>query len=517
MEQLAEKVFLKERHDELAEFFRKTWEEPSETEKYEYRVYLSQMCMNLNELFFIRAMNRVDEKEKERLTKIRGSTFVTSDGLLTQMEKLVDYYEEQRIFPRILVVDLLFTTGESFAEATKAWFNAISAEETLVARKSYATFLMSTDYAVFMRSKDDSSLMTTEYDRRMMPCKNTVSAKDYFGIWMNCNASIVFSDVVQHGDFLPTFWMPQSKYNGISKKLRDEKTHSGWRRETWRLYNKTAILWQKDLPDTNGEICAQQVVRCSFNNDSKKYAVTPLMLWHSANDAPSKLMYTELASVMQKTGVSELKPIIEILESKQYYMIDTKLRLTMAICAILTFCRFIEDGSNGEHDFLNEFDSDIEKISEYFGRPEALAPAFRTLLGQGTATLRAELWKILSDSIKTHAKPLCQDNQSDSENSKDLYLERASSHQIQLNNARQRIAQYRRDHKIWYGTLSHYYEPEGFFENYLTDFPTDYTSLDKKIGPLVMLQMWDTIELKAHRHHEGGRGDGRSAIYLRDV
>ena len=61
MEQLAEKVFLKDEHDKLAEFFQKTWEEPSATEKYEYRVYLSQICLNLNELFFARSIGEMDE------------------------------------------------------------------------------------------------------------------------------------------------------------------------------------------------------------------------------------------------------------------------------------------------------------------------------------------------------------------------------------------------------------------------------------------------------------------------
>ncbi|MDO5475470.1 MAG: hypothetical protein Q4F61_03785, partial [Candidatus Saccharibacteria bacterium] len=496
------------------EFFRKTWEEPSTTEKYEYRVYLSQICSNLNELFFARSIGEMDEMNRTRLTRIHKTTFIAPSGLLTQAKILADYYEKNGRFPKILVVDLLLTTGEPYVEMMIAISKAILEESGLKADLNniwdyWTEIEKATTYTSFMQSKDDP-LLAPMMKKSMY--ENRVSAEEYFGIWVRLEASVVYSDVVQHGDFLPTFWISQDKYKDISEKLLDKNHPSGWRKEMWRYWNKTAFVWQKSLSGVRRGIYAQRAIRCNFCTDMQKYAITPLLLWRSLYN---ERMYAGLVSAMTNTGIPEFNPLIKVLASQRQYMADTKLKLAITIGSMLTFCQFA-GGVGDTETFANN--SDIEKISGHFGRPEDFAPALEALFSSKEAnSLRKKLWEILTRALEQYAEPLSGESRCDTRNGKDFYLNVAVDHLVEQNTNRQKLIIYRREHKIQFGPSSWFYESTGFLEDYLADFPPDYTYLDGKIGALMMLLMWDIAELTVHRKLNDGEDNGHSAIYLRDV
>lgn len=528
----AAKIFLKDEYDELMAFFRKTWEEPSATESYEYRVYLAQKGFNLHELFFLAAFDMADEKEKTRLTEIRKRTFLSQTGFILQAPRLAECYERRKAFPRIMICDELLKTGHDFMEIVMGASRAIVEElygsepnQSYQLRIVYSKLIDAIDFFVFMRSTDDSHL--TYLPPHFFACyrpKNTPASK-WYAFVQNSSASIVFSDKVENTVFLPTFRINQSLYDSISERLRNGNI--GWRRESWRFWNKSAVVWQRSSYNVNNELYMQQAVRCSFHADTKQYAITPYLFWRASSDAVNDRLFARFAAVMRdcvmletsgQTEENPFAPFIDILCNKSQYASGIKSQLVLAICSVLLFFGFVEDGAalDAITDIAIVDNSDLAKTSASFGQIGTIFPTFCALVSESAYRLRLKLWENLRNHLLVYGEPLCSYNEEDRKHGRDAYLTVATEHLLAVDTEQQKVIQYRKIHQINFGPDSQYFESDGFMYDYLNSncFPENYSSLDKKVGALLILLLWGTTGVAIHRRKVEKSSDEESDLYL---
>lgn len=528
----AAKIFLKDEYEELMAFFRKTWEEPSVTESYEYRVYLAQKGFNLHELFFLAAFDMADEKEKTRLAEIRENTFLTQTGFVLQAPRLAEYYERRKEFPKIMICDELLKTGHDFMEIVMGVSRAIVEElygseqnQSYQLRVVYSKLLDAIDFFVFMRSTDDSHLtyLPPRFFARFQP--KSAPASKWYAFVQNSSASIVFSEKVENTFFLPTFRISQNLYDSISKRLRNGNI--GWRRESWRFWNKSAVVWQRSGYNVNNELYMQQAIRCSFHADTKQYAITPYLFWRELSDVENDRLFARLAATMRdcvmlkSAGQAEenpFAPFIDILSKKRQYASAIKNQLVLSICSVLLFFGFVEDGA--ALDEITEItltdNSDLSKISACFGKIGAILPAFRALVSESAYGLRLTLWENLRNHLLVYAEPLCSCNEEDRKHGRDAYLVAATEHLLAVDTQQQKVIQYRRIHQINFGPDSQFFESDGFIYDYLNSncFPENYSSLDKKVGALLILLLWGVTGVAVHRRKTDKASDEVSDLYL---
>lgn len=508
-------LFLPDDYESLMAFFRKTWQEPSAFERYQYRVYLAQRCFNLNELFFSDAIEEADSEEKARLEGIRRRTFLSQSGLVMQAGNLAAYYRTHKAFPNVLICDELLKTGHDFMDVLMSLSRAVTEElrtgeqdNPLSEGAIYAKLLDAVSFCSYMQSVDDPRLLPIPYWRKTDGSyfwNNPSPASKWFSFLQNSSAAIVYSGKVENTGFIPTFWLSQEQNENFSNSL-NEVHSSGWKIEQWEYWNKRATIWQRSVYNHRGEPVIQQALRCSFHTFSGGYSITPYLFWKPMEDTDSARLYTRFAAeIIQYSShpsldsqVKEpLKAFVDLLTSKKKYSLAVKTQLLFAIGSVLLFCGCLEDAGLDEktqREILTS-GSDLEKIAENFGPIENTADAFSALLCKEAAPLRAALWSILRESLVQRAECLQMRNRTDLLNMHDRYQFAAAEHLLRVDEGQQEQIQYRKKHSIDYGTISQYHQSNGFLSDYLDSFPVNYSSLDSKIGALLMLLMWGSTGL----------------------
>lgn len=527
----AAQMFLKDDYERLLSFFRKTWEEPSDNEKYLYRVYLAQKCFNLNELFFRAAFDEAGGEEQARLAAIRERTFVSQTGFVMQAGILAKYYKEHKKFPKVLICDELLKTGHDFMEVLMSVSRAI-VEECYGCERTdldtiwtvYAKLLDSVVYFSYMQSKEDPRLLSLpnrSAEKSKPNWENPTSASDWFSFVQNSSASIVFSGTVENTTFIPSFWLPESCYKQLADSLKKQK-RAGWSSEIWRFWNKSVVIWQRSCYNINNEPYMQQAFRCSFNAETRDYAITPYLFWTALKDGDNERLYTRLAALLGKyasrqtdEGAGVFNALIAILTSKKQYAHDIRSQLVFTLASLLLYCGAVIDAgfSEEEQAKLLTVRSDLNKVAECYGTPEQINLDFETLLCGNAALLRTLLWETIRDHLLAAADQLCERTFPDSDHGKDLYCIAASEHLLEVDTRQQKQIQYRKDHQIQYGATTRYYESDSFLPDYLNGFPREYTSMDKKIGALLILLMWGATGTAIHRRKERSTNEF-SDIYL---
>ena len=527
----AAQMFLKDDYERLLSFFKKTWEEPSNDEKYLYRVYLAQKCFNLNELFFRAAFDETGGEEQARLADIRERTFVSQTGFVMQAGILAKYYKEHKKFPQILICDELLKTGHDFMEVLMSVSQAI-VEECYGSERTdldtiwmiYAKLLDSVVYFSYMQSKEDPRLLSLpnrSVERGKPNWENPASASDWFPFVQNSSASIVFSGTVENTTFIPSFWIPESCYKQLADSLKNQK-RAGWSCELWHFWNKSAVIWQRSCYNINNEPYMQQALRCSFNAETREYAITPYLFWTALKDGDNERLFARLATLLGKYASmqTEVVPgafgaLIAILTCKKQYARDIRSQLVFTLASLLLYCGAVKDAEFNEVEQakLLTVRSDLNKVAECYGTPGQISLDFETLLCRNAALLRTLLWEAICNHLLVAADQLCERTFPDPDHGKDLYCIAACEHLLEVDTRQQKQIQYRKDHQIQYGAATRYYESDGFLPDYLDSFPKDYTSIDKKIGALMILLMWGVTGTAIHRRKEGSV-DEFSEIYF---
>ena len=527
----AAQMFLKDDYERLLSFFKKTWEDPSANEKYLYRVYLAQKCFNLNELFFRAAFDEAGGEERARLADIRKKTFVSQTGFVMQAGILSKYYKEHKKFPKILICDELLKTGHDFMEVLTSVSQAI-VEECYGCERTdlntiwtvYAKLLDSVVYFSYMQSKEDPRLLSLpnrSAEKGKLNWENPTSASDWFSFVQNSSASIVFSGTVENTTFIPSFWIPESCYKQLADSLKNQK-RAGWSCELWRFWNKSAVIWQRSCYNINNEPYMQQTLRCSFNAETREYAITPYLFWTALKDGDNERLFARLATLLGKyssmqteVGPGVFGALIAILTCKKQYARDIRSQLVLTLASLLLYCGAVKDAEFNEVEQIKLLTvrSDLNKVAECFGTPGQISLDFETLLCRNAALLRTLLWEAICNHLLVAADQLCERTFPDPDHGKDLYCIAACEHLLAVDTRQQKQIQYRKDHQIQYGAATRYYESDGFLPDYLDSFPKDYTSIDKKIGALMILLMWGVTGTAIHRRKEGNVNEF-SEIYL---
>ncbi len=528
----AAKTFLEDDFAALMVFFRKTWDEPSVDEKYLYRVYLAQKGFNLNELFFRAAFDEANQEDRDRLLDIREKTFVSQTGFVMQAGKLAEYYTEHKKFPKILICDELLKTGHDFMEVLMSASQAIAEELYGLEQSSlstvwtvYSKLAKSVDFYSYLQSREDPRLLSFSSRRKNNNpfSDNSVAASRWVSFVQNSSAAIVFSGSVENTTFIPTFWIPENCYKQIAKNLKDQK-RAGWSEGLWRFWNKSAVIWQRSCYNVNNEPYMQQALRCSFISDTQEYAITPYLLWNALNDADNERLAARLAALLRTYASENLKEeeigspfagLIGVLTCRKQYARDIRSQLVFTLSSLLLYCGIVNDArfSNEERSKLLAVRSDLDKVSECYGTSEQIRQDFTILLSDKAASLRTVMWDTLRDHLLGSAEQLCVCIFPDPNHGKDFYINAATEHLLRIDTQQQKQILYRKDHQIQYGATTRYYEIDGFLSDYLNSFPKDYTSLDKKMGALLILLMWGATGAAVYKHNEKS-AEECSDIYL---
>lgn len=510
----ATQVLLKNDYNGLMSFFKNTWRDPSDTWQYEYRVYLAQKCFNLNELFFFIACSEAAPDEAERLFRIR-KTFLSQTGLIMQAEKLAKFYQENRRFPRILICDELLKTGHDFMDTVMSVSRAVADElygpvqdsTSPKLRLLSARLFEAIDFYSYMHSADDKILLTSSC-RSNLRLGKEASASEWVAFVQNTSASIVFSGLVENTSFMPSFRISRELYHAVSENLHDQQL--GWKRESWKYWNKTTVVWQRHNYGASDSVYWQQALRCSFHNETGEYSITPYLFWNALSDEESELLYVRIAQLLrahadQGFAGSEkalaLNNLLNIFSCEKPYAKDIKSQLMLSLASVLLFCRLAGDapGSTPVQKELLSAKSDLEKVSQCFGTIGDIFPAFQALINEDCGSLRSALWNVLRAHLIRYARPLCLNDRCDTKNGRDSYLLAAVRHLLTVDAEQQEMFQYRRVRQINYDSISKYYEPDGFFHDYLNSFPAEYVSLDRKIGALLVLLFWNVTGTTVRR------------------
>ena len=500
----AEQVFLEDHYTSVADFFEKTWQEPSATEQYAYRVYLTQRAANLNELFFIRKTSDVSEYRKEQLDVLRGKTFVTGSGILCHVSELAEYYLQNNTFPKILFCDFILMSGRVFAEAVFTLAKAI-AEELDASRQEtrviWVRLLVSASFIAYIECENDSRLRKTICNPQYLPvCVKKGHADECYKLWQNSAASIVYSEIVQNGGFFPTFWIAQDDYDKISKTLRND-ARGKWTRQSWRYWQKTCVTWQRSHWDDDSQLCVQEAVRCSLCHDRKAYAVAPFVFWLPESDDAIDILSTNLAAKLRATYDAAFAPMIDILTSQNSFLPGIKLKLILAVSAILSFLAFLDDAGAGNMNFK----ADISKISGWFGGIADIAPAFYGIITNHG--LLKELNLLLFPFMASHSAPMrgnCNSEASSDLERRDQFIFKFIEALAGMETQWQKIEMYRLEHNIEYGVDSAFANRENYLRQILSSFPTDFRMTSFTFGALLTLLFWDIAELSVRGTNDYG-------------
>ena len=511
--------YLKDDFPRLMEFFRETWEEPSPSERYAYRVYLAQKCFNLNELFFRVAYEHAEQAERHRLREIREKTFLSQSGLVMQAGNLAVFYTEHQSFPKILICDELLKTGHDLMDILSSVSDAVVEEllgldqdDSSDAWAIRTKLLDALSFCSYMQSKEDSRLLSSYYLKKTLGSSqwsNAVPASKWFAFVQDSSAAILSSSHVKNTIFTPTFWISPKCYYSIIELLNSERSNS-WRHESWLYWGQSADIWQRTSYDVNNEPCIQQAVRCSFQKQSGEYAITPYLFWKVLRDEENELLFLRLAEAMRHfsfqsaSSVPErhpLDPFIRLLTIPKRYALAIKSQFLFSLGSLLLFYGFIEELrlDNSIRRELLEARSDLEKVSECYGSIDKISSAFTALISEEALPLRASLRDIIRDCLLCHAGSLGADNRDDSQHHRDFYLLKATEQLLSVDETQQKLIQYRKKHQIYYCAISQYHQADGFLADYLESFPADYSSLDRKFGALLILLMWGVTGFAIHR------------------
>ncbi len=473
----------------VAQFLKSTW---SDVDDVCYRVYMAQKCLNLNEYYFIQAIQHecCSAEEKEALATTRRKTFISQYALLLKADELVEYYAQRKEFPRICIVDELILTGHDFCSLMyrmldvifDAWqrrYGEIGQEEYWIIREA---FVKSVTYKAYARDTEAPLV-----DRSLPFIGKPVKLRE--SDWRKYTADVVEllneSEEVQNTSFIPTFWLPKARYESVFHPSNPDLF--GWHSRRWTYGEIQADIWQKSIVGAQNDVRFHLAFVCRETGRGDAVRVTPYAFLGKLSDASLGDLFADIAAALRQHQSACLNTLADICAIPYRAAMNSKLRFLYTLICILELLELTRLQ-------IETLKHDLEKTAQNFGTIEKIYPALQELCGENSQALRGQLRDLIHKAMwgasaigEDTADCGCGHDPSDC-------LKSAEDYFIQVDYQERRQTKLRRDEDRTFISSSNFFYAGSCLSHYFKQLSKSF-DLEEKAAALTLLAQGNVVSL----------------------
>lgn len=420
-------------------FFESTWTgehfrgEHIFRDDYQYRVYFTRGCFNLNEMFYYAYIRKREKgygggwwpipQREESIRKARKN-FISQNALLSYIHEISDFYERNNYFPVFLLADELVIYGREISSFLRTLESALSELNSKKSRETYSDWALRGKLIASLRLRacvqGERPLLEDRFCAGIQP-QETRDRAGYRAYIQEASSAITLSNDVENTSYAPYFRMTVGNYNILRRHLAAD----GWHNRTWKYLRLKAEIWQKPVPSPDGQPKVEWTFRVhpdlnerGEEGDTVRVVALPLferLSWDSIKSITAELLplFQEFDKALSLKSNDASKPkeggifyhLMSLMKCPCNLIRRVQLQWITFLLAAYSFLREIkaaeteETGSlfrlSGLRDNLETFVTDIkeknhdlDKMAQNFGMLKDTYPALCLLCGEEGADFR---------------------------------------------------------------------------------------------------------------------------------
>ena len=259
---------------------------------------------------------------------------------MVNIDRMVRDFKDNGNFGKILIIDIIASSGEAISEIIYTLENEINGRLTVVGIKDtkeniHNKLLESIEYRVYAMS-DRGMLASNDIEGLLNPSR-ILNNSDFYQFTFDIDRILSNADKYQTLGFFPTFYMSLDDFYNFENNIDKNFNKSRWIYEIKpvKIYSKTI---EKD---------SKLKVYCGFyilNGVNTRVSVTPFIFWNDISNSELVNLIDNISIYLKDNVKSEIySSILNILSSDNSYIQGTKLKLLCNIFAISLFNKYRKD------------------------------------------------------------------------------------------------------------------------------------------------------------------------------
>lgn len=466
----------------------------------------------MNEIYFAEenkaqktGLNQCDltTEEWEVAQGIRASTFITQSSFLLKAEEIVEYYETEGRFPRILMCDEILLSGHDYSSIVIQMLHAIYSVwekrhgQKLEKSKTFELredFLSAIEFRVFVvgdADKKTSILVEDDLLNRICVGKHYTTSQWWAYVYYITKA-ISDGPCVENTTFLPTFTVSSDVFQKFKTAVAASKE---WKGKTWIYETQKIEIFQREIVSDAYDIraCECLCVRRLIGNDmcEDKYNITLYPLWGPMSEADKNKLFHDVSIILNSFDRKLYKKFIYILTLTYDWAKDIKLHLCMAIFSLVRMLTDMDE-LNLPSCTIQAFD--LEKISMNYGTISEILPMLEALCAEADVSrkIRKELNSVIEQHLYHYSRLITNKggcNAVYDPLSSEAYITIAEDYFISLDFRERYQLHKRRVKRIYYNTWTDFENGIYTISNYFNHFKKYYEqySFENAVDAMLLL------------------------------
>ena len=508
-------------------FFTDTWSRP-----YNYRVYITRGCFNLNALLFYNHIRDICSQSKSGDKKIESvelrekwkKTFMTQSALLSYVSKLNEDYNARNHFPKILIADELVIYGRQITAYRRQLGDAIlqmRSEQPVQNGYSEWTIRDDLNKAIHIRPCAQGENPPLEKNLRLSIEKPwlRLSLSEQREYVQKISDMIAKSCEVENTSYAPFFRLGEKEYAKLSESLKE----NSWHKSEWTYHRLYAHIWQKSAFDSEKNVKLMWTFRVHFDYDKsgKKLGsvrIIPLAVFNGLSYSAIMNLCNQIAEHIQEWDMKSpdiFRHLIELLRNSVHMLRHVQLQFLSFLLSVISFFEetqragiafSIRDGNANFTRPLNK-NHDLDKISQNFGKQEDTYKALRFLCAKENIEYREQLKNILLPFLNQNLTPFTCDkwNPQKCVKNPDRYLRRAEkiAYRQEMRDA-VRLSQMQKEGVVYNSQVKTdiYLTLEEYMDDMFRQFSGEIYTLEGCIGAVFMLMDQGSLSMVTRRSQD---------------
>ena len=463
-----------------------------------YFVFLAQKSTNINDIIYklaigsrsgFQADSSIESELHEDLESIEIShnkSFFTQSGMFLQADAFAREYHNSGRFPTIIIVDELARTGYDLAEFMYTFEQHIIAaleelsHNEISRRDVHNALIAAVRFHVYMCN--EKPLLVNEDFRRIVRRQISANEEDQYKFAADIARDVTLSQETENTAYTPTLYLSDQKYNELVTRF---ESGNKWSRNEWYYRGTESDIWHRTIC-LDGDVKLYFAVRARHLTRFSKRALTAFVFWRGMErESLDSSVY--LFRKFLRRESDGFRNFCKILDNNTDLRRGVQVNFLYSLLSLSLNLSFLREANVRSI----PTDHDLEKICQSFGSVENLLPEYNAYMQMAweESSFSAALFHFLENDLAFFATPfharvsVHNDSKSNSQ-----YLLNAENYLCERSLQEHETVFLRRKDSINYVSWSKFGNlAECGLDYYLNSFPDDYTSLDQKLGALLML------------------------------